>query len=136
MTSLEAVECYSSHHSETFEELLEWPYRRFIKAFGAWQRRNAVDELENRKNLHVQALHGIVEWKESGDQREAIEDVERYYELLKDVVWDPEKMERENREMQSLEDADPFLKAGKKSLKKIVEPYMPNQKSIEDTLEQ
>jgi hypothetical protein len=134
MTSLEAVECYSSHHSETFEELLEWPYRRFIKAFGAWQRRNAVDEIEKKKNMHVQAMWGIIEWKESSDQKEAIEDIEKYYELLKDIVWDPAKMDRENKEMQEIEEADPFLKAGKRNVKKVVEPYLPNQESIEDTL--
>lgn len=135
MTSVEALEVYSSHHSETFEELLEWPYRRFIKAFSAWQRRNAVDEVEKRKNMHVQALQGIVEWKEEGDQFKAIEDAERYYELLKDHVWDPEKAKKENREMQELENSDPFLKAGKRNIRKIIDPYMPNQNSIEDTLE-
>lgn len=134
MTSLEALEVYSSHHSETFEELLEWPYRRFIKAFGAWQKRNAVDEIENKKNLHIQALYTIIEWKEPGDQKDAIENVEKYYELFKDIIWDPKKVERENREMREIEDADPFLKAGKRNLKKLTEPYFPNQESIEDTL--
>lgn len=136
MTSLEAVETYSAHHSETFEELLEWPYRRFIKAFSAFQRRKSVDEVENRKNLHVQALWTIVEWKEDGDQQKAIEDVEKYYELLKDYVWNPKIVEQENKEMQALEEADPFLRASKRNLKKIVEPYMPNQEKIEETLEE
>lgn len=135
MTSLEALEVYSSHHAETFEELLEWPYRRFIKAFAAWQKRNAVDELENKKNLHVQALLGIIEWKEAGDQNEAIQNVEKYYELLKDIIWDPKKFERENREMRELEESDSFLAAGKRNFKKLIEPYQPNQESIEETLE-
>lgn len=134
MTSLEALETYSCHHSETFEELLEWPYRRFIKAFGAWQKRNAVDEIENKKNLHIQALYTIIEWKEPGDQKDAIENVEKYYELLKDIIWDPKKVERENQEMREIEDTDPFLKAGKRNLKKLIGPYQPNQEKIENTL--
>lgn len=135
MTSLEAIETYSCHHSETFEELLEWPYRRFIKAFSAWQRRNAVDEIEKRKNLHITAYNSITDWKEEGDQAKAIENVDKYYELLKDYVWDPNKMEKENKEMQILENADPFLKAGKKNVQKILPLSMPGQKEIEDSLE-
>jgi hypothetical protein len=136
MTSLEALETYSCHHSETFEELLEWPYRRFIKAFSAWQRRNAVDEIEHRKNLHVQAMWQIVEWKEQGDQQKAIEDIEKYYELLKDHIWNPNKAIEENQEMQELEETDNFLKAGKRNLKKVLEPYMPNQEKIEEILDE
>lgn len=136
MTSLEAVECYSSHHAETFEELLEWPYRRFIKAFSAWQRRKTVDEIENRKNLHVQAMWQIVEWKEIGDQQKAIEDIEKYYELLKDHIWNPNKYEEENQEMRELEESDSFLKAGKRNLQMVLPPKFPNQESIEETLEE
>jgi len=106
-----------------------------MKAFGAWQKRNAVDEIEKRKNLHVSALQGVTEWKEAGDQEEAIESVENYYELLKDIVWDPKKADRENKEMKALEDADPFLRAGKRNLERITPAKMPNEDNILDSLE-
>jgi hypothetical protein len=136
MTSLEALETYSCHHSETFDELLEWPYRRFIKAFSAFQRRKAVDEIENRKSLHIQAYQQITEWKEEGDQQKAIEDVERYYELLKDYTWDSEKSQKENQEMRDIEESDDFLKAGKRNLAKVLSPLLPNQEKIEKILDE
>jgi hypothetical protein len=105
-----------------------------MKAFGAWQKRNAVDEIEKRKNLHVASLQSITEWKEAGDQEEAIESVENYYELLKDMVWDPKKADRENKEMQELEENDPFLAAGKRNLQRVVAPKYPNEDSIIETL--
>jgi hypothetical protein len=135
MTSLEMLECLSSNHSETFDELLEWPYRRVLKVFDAWQRRNAVDEIERRKNIHVGSLLGIVEWKEASDQNEAIEDVENYYEMLKDVIWNPKKMDEENQEMRDLESSDPFLAAGKRNLQKIVPAIMPGEEDITGLLE-
>lgn len=76
----------------------------------------------------------IIEWKEQSDQQESISSVEKYYETLKDIIWDPNKVEKENKEMQELEEADPFLRAGKRNLKKLVEPYQPNQEKIEDIL--
>lgn len=136
MTSLEALEAYSGYHSESFEELLEWPYRRFIKAFSSWQKRRAIDEIENRKNIHVGALLGIIEWKEAGDQEKAIENVEQYYEKLKDIVWEPDKHIRENQEMRELEESDPFLRAGKRNIQKVipVQAALPGQESIEEQI--
>lgn len=113
--------------------MLEWPYRRFQKVFDAWQRRNAIDEIETKKNLHINALQGIVEWKEEGDQSDAIENVEKYYELLKDYIWNPKKADKENKEMQELEENDSFLAAGKRNIR-IAQPAFPNQESIEEIL--
>lgn len=134
MTSLQAVECYTSTHSETFEEILEWPYRRFNKAFAAWQKRNAVDEVEKRKNLHVAAMWGIVEWKENTDQEEAITNIENYYEALKNFIWDPNKVEIENQEMKILEESDPFLAAGKRNLSRVIPPKYPNEDEITNSM--
>lgn len=133
MTSLEALETYSAFHPESFEVLLEWPYRRFIKAFSAWQRRNAVDEIEKRKNLHVSSLYANSNWDDERNNREEqIENLERYYETLKDIVWNPNQVQDENREMQEMESADPFLAAGKRNLRKIVPPSYPNQDDFEE----
>lgn len=90
--------------------------------------------METKKNFHIGALYGIIEWKDEGDQAKAIEDVNKYYEMLKDIMWEPEKSQRENEEMKILEDSDPFLAAGKRNIQKIIPPSFPNQESIEDTL--
>lgn len=135
MTSLEAVETYTAFHAETFEEILEWPYRRFMKAFSAWQRRNSLDEIERRKNLHVSALYSNTNWDDEKNDREAqVENLEKYYETLKDWVWEPDKVDRENKEMQELEDSDPFLRAGKRNRQKIVPVSYPGQEDIEDII--
>ena len=95
-----------------------------MKAFDSWQKSNAIDEVEKRKQLHVASLQGIVEWQRPEDQNEAIESVEEFYEQLKDMVWDSRKMQAENDEMKELEDSDPFLRAGRKNLEKVIQPAM------------
>jgi hypothetical protein len=128
------LECIIANHTVTFEELLEWPYRRVLKVFDAWQRRNAIDEVEKRKNLHIQALQSIIEWKDEGDQNQAIENVEEYYETLKDILWNPKKMDEENKEMRAMEDSDSFLKAGKRNLQKVVPPKFDGEDEISDLI--
>jgi hypothetical protein len=118
LTPLEALESYSGSHSESINELLEWPARRFTKAFEYYQKRKTVDELENKKNLHVAAF-----WSNSSfdGKEETIKSIEDYYELLKDIVLkDPKETERENKELEQMEENDPFLRAGKRNLAKIV----------------
>jgi hypothetical protein len=81
-------------------------------------------------------LYGIIEWKEDGDQQKAITDVEKYYELLKDYIWDPNKADKENKEMQELEENDSFLAAGKRNVRKIVEPMQPNENLIKEFMDE
>lgn len=112
--------------------MLEWPYRRFIKAFNASQRRKAVDEIENRKNLHISALHANSNLDDGkGTRKEYIESLEKYYENLKNIVWEPDRVQKENEEMQRLEENDDFLRAGKRNLQKILNPKMPGQSTLE-----
>lgn len=134
MTALEAIEAFSADRNESFNEILEWPYRRYVKAFSSWQRRKVIEEIENRKLVHLGALHGVIEWKEPDDQIKAIESAEEYYERMKDIVWDPHISKKENEEMQELEASDPFIKAGRKSIRKVLPPEFPNQSSIEDQI--
>ena len=95
---------------------------------------NTVDEIEKRKQLHVASLQGIIEWKEEGDQVEAIESVEEYYETLKDYIWEPNRANIENQEMREIEEADPFLQAGKRSLEKVVQQGMPSMPGEDDIM--
>ena len=106
-----------------------------MKAFSAWQRRNAVDEIEKRKNLHVAALIANTNWDDEKNDREGhTEDIEKYYETLKNWVWNPNLIREENEEMQDLEEADPFLRAGKRSLQKVVDPKFPNEDEIMESI--
>ena len=129
MSALEAVESYSAFHSESFDELLEWPYRRFMKAFDAWQKRRAIDEIEKKKNMHIMTQYTIIEWKDSSDQTKAIENIENYYELLKDLVW--EQSTEKQQKTEELEQNDPFLQAGKRNMMKVEVPEMPGESEIE-----
>lgn len=76
----------------------------------------------------------ITDWKEQGDQEEAIDNVEKYYENLKSFVWNPKLIEEENKEMQELEASDAFLAAGKRNLQRVIPASYPNQESIEEIL--
>lgn len=132
MTSLEALEGYSGHHSETIDQLLEWPYRRFLKAFNAWQRRKQVEEVETRKNLHISALYANTNLDDDkGTRKDYIESLNKYYEDLKNIVWEPDRVQRENEEMKKMEDNDPFLQAGRRNMQKVLQPKMPGQSSLE-----
>jgi hypothetical protein len=131
MTALEALESFSADRNESFNEILEWPYRRYVKAFSSWQRRKIIEEIENRKIAHMGALMSIIEWKQPEDQEKAIESTEEYYEKMKDIIWDPLKNQKENDEMKALEDSDPFIKAGRKSIRKIIPVEAPGQLDIE-----
>lgn len=134
MTALEAIEAFSADRNESFDEVREWPYRRYVKAFSSWQRRKVIEEIENRKLAHLGALYGIIEWKQPEDQEKAIENTDDYYEKLKNLVWNPKMSQEENEEMQALEQADPFIKAGRKSMKKSLPPEFPNQNNIEEQI--
>jgi hypothetical protein len=131
LTSLDALEWYSASHADTFEELKEWPYRRFIKAFSSFQRRKAVDEIENKKNMLISAYYGITEWKGEGDQQKAIKSAEEYYEKLKDIIWNPNKAKEESEELRELESNDPFLAASRRNIQKVIPPELPGQKTLE-----
>lgn len=43
---MEQVEEYSATHSETFEDLLDWPAVRFEAAWESYKRREALEKLE------------------------------------------------------------------------------------------
>jgi len=121
LTPLQSLEIYSGNHPETVEQLLEWPYRRFQKAFDNWQKRNQVEEIENRKNLHVSALYANTNYDDEKNNREDhIKNLDEFYELLKDMVWKgPKEVEKEEKELAELEASDPFLAAGKRNRAKI-----------------
>lgn len=52
------MEHYSAHHPETVEELLDWPADRFAAFHEAFQKRLALENLEQRKNAIIGGLYG------------------------------------------------------------------------------
>jgi hypothetical protein len=107
-----------------------------MRAFDAWQRRNSVDEIEKKKNLHVAALYTITEWKEQGDLEKSVESLEEYYETLKDIVWaSPEDRKKRQEEAINIEQNDAFLQAGKRNLMKVEKVELPQEVEIEGLAE-
>ena len=107
--------------------MLEWPYRRFLKAFDAWQRRRAVDDCERRKQAHIAALHSNQTWDDKENNRpQAIENLEEHYEQVKDMIWSSSDEVKE----EIVETDNAFMRAGKRALARIVPPEMPGESSV------
>jgi hypothetical protein len=124
LTPLAALESYSGHHPETINELLEWPARRFTKAYEIWTRRKLVDEIDQKRNDHISALYSNSNYDDDkGTRNKYIDSLNDYYEKLKNVAWrDPKETEIEEKELKEIEDNDPFLKAGRRALAKVTPP--------------
>jgi hypothetical protein len=67
---------------------MEWPYRRFIKAFDAFQRRLVCDELRDRRVAHIGALYANTNLDGTESPRaQIVSDVENAYEELIAHTW-------------------------------------------------
>jgi basic membrane lipoprotein Med (substrate-binding protein (PBP1-ABC) superfamily) len=67
---------------------MEWPYRRFIKAFGAFQRRIVIDELRARRVAHIGALYANTNLDgQESPRAQIVSDVENAYEELIANTW-------------------------------------------------
>lgn len=124
VTPLAALEEYSGNHSETIEQLLEWPYRRFVKAYEYWQQRRFCDKIDEKCQLYIAAITANTNWDdEKNDRSQHIKDIEEYYDLIKrEVIRDQRVAKQEQERKQELEANDPFLQAGKRNLAKVVPP--------------
>lgn len=56
LTALDRLEEYSATHSETFDELGNWPAERFEAAWRAYQERVQLDELDRGRREMVMAI--------------------------------------------------------------------------------
>ena len=116
MTPLEALEAYSSSHPETIRELLEWPRRRFIRAFEVWSRREMVAEWNQRKLDHIAALRA--QPMKTDEMQAALQSVEEMYEDIKRELMIPaaERQEMEDKIMSA-----PFMQASRRNIAKYGE---------------
>lgn len=131
MTNLQALESYSSCHPETFDELLEWPYRRFMKVFEVWKKRKITEELDKKRDLRVAASYANTNMDgKDFDRDKHVKDIEDYYEVVKnEILRDPIEIEQEQIFEKESEENNLFLQAGKRNLAKIL-PSKPDD--IED----
>jgi hypothetical protein len=93
------LEWYSSCHSETVEELLHWPSRRFEAFYKSAQKRALVESLNGRKDAMITALWCNSNYDGDGEgkdpRKEAIEDIEEKYQNAIDLITGKAKPEEE-----------------------------------------
>ena len=96
-TAIEALEAYSATHPETIEELMTWPWRRFLAAYEAFQRRQACDEMRAMKMAHLGGLAGNTNLDgEKVDRKQITQEIAESYEKAITQIWngyDEEELE-------------------------------------------
>lgn len=130
LTAIEALESYSSAHSEKVEELLEWPYRRFLAAMEAWRRRELVSEWNQRKLAHIAAMHANQTWDDPDNKKEdRLRELEIGYERVKAELM----MSAADRQQIEQEADTEFMRAGRRAMQRAMQssdPTMPGSESI------
>jgi hypothetical protein len=113
MTAIEALESYSSAHPESIDTLLEWPYRRFVKAFEAWQRRRAIERIERQEDLHIAAMYSNTNMDNPDNHRDQrVRSLQDFYKELRTSIINGGTNEPEAPD----EFAQAFMRAGRRNL--------------------
>lgn len=106
---------YSANHSETVEELLGWPWKRFEKFYESFMKRQVVDRLEARKDQMIASLWANSNYDDDkGTRQKAIEEIEENFQSVVDQIFDGEPQEEEIDEQNN-----PFFKSAKKGQEKL-----------------
>jgi len=99
----------SRSHPESIEELMNWPFRRFLKAYEAHQRRTACDEVKQMKLAHISGLHANTNLDgENIDRAEIMQKVAEAYDEVITKIWNGYKEKEDDPD-------DPFFKATKRN---------------------
>lgn len=108
---------YSANHSETVEELLEWPWKRFEKFYESFMKRQVVERLEGRKDQMIASLWANSNYDDDkGTRQKAIEEIEASFQNVVAEVFDGE-----NSSEEEIDEENPFFVAAKKSQQKLFE---------------
>lgn len=100
---------------------MEWPYRRFIKAFDAFQRRLACEELRQRRVMHLSALYANTNLDGEDSKRpEIMISVENAYEELIAAAWNGTSID----DVSNAEFDSDFIKAGRRNMEVQLQPPM------------
>lgn len=110
---------------------MEWPYRRFLKAFDAFQRRTLCDEWRTRKICHISALHANSNWDdEKNDRNGAIAKLERVYDRVIARIWGgPGMVDAEEQQEEAVWNS-PLMRAGRRAVQAVQPPSLPGQSQI------
>lgn len=91
---------------------MEWPFRRFQKAYDSYQRGLICDELRERKNMHLAAVHANTNLDdEKADRASVVERVSRFYDDLSARIWNGDAGE-EDAETEAAWESD-FMQRGR-----------------------
>lgn len=94
---------------------MEWPFRRFQKAYDAYQRGLICDELRDRKNTHVAALFANSDFNDpKNDRGEAVQKVTRFYDDLSATIWNGDQKVAEDPGTEEAWESD-FMQAGRRA---------------------
>lgn len=108
---------------------MEWPYRRFIKAFDAFQRRLACEYLRARKTAHICALYANTNYDggEDNPRLQAIMDLEHTYEELITEAWNGSSSATAREEAPE----PAFIQAGRRAMAAMTQqPIMPGEQAL------
>lgn len=109
---------YSANHSETVEELLEWPWRRFEKFYEAFLRRTIIEGLERRKDSMIASLWANSNYDdEKGTREKAIEEIEGNFQEAVLQLYFSESHQQE----EEINESNPFFKSAKEGQQKLFE---------------
>lgn len=104
---------------------MEWPYRRFIKAFDAFQRQLVCDELRARRIAHIAALHANSNLDgEDSPRAKIVGEIELAYEQLIADAWNG------TTEAQRIEESGVLETGFMKASKRAAIPVLPGEKVI------
>lgn len=111
---------------------MEWPYRRFLKAYAAFQRRTTCEQWRDRKHQHVSAMYANTNWDDEKNNRsQAIEKIEKSYDKIIARMWSGEDFVDKEEEAEQEVWESPLMRAGRKAVNAIRPPSMPGQAAIE-----
>jgi len=107
---------YSANHSETVENLLEWPWKRFEKFYESFMKRKIVENLEGRKDQMIASLWANSNYDDDkGTRQKAIEEIEENYQEVIVQVFEGAKAEPE----EEIDESNPFWASAKKGQEKL-----------------
>ena len=110
---------------------MEWPWRRFLKAFDAYQRRSLCEEWRQRKVAHITALFSNTNLDDERNDRQAIVDrLEHSYDELIAHIWNGAEGITEEKAAEEEQWSSPFMRAGRKALASVQPPVLPGENTI------
>lgn len=111
---------------------MEWPLRRFTKAFDAFRRRTACDEWRARKIAHLAALHANTNLDDEKNDKGAIsQKLERSYDNIIARIWNGTINDPDEDGVDEAEWESDFMRAGRKhTATQLQPPLMPGEAQI------